>query len=85
MKLSEWAALGEVIGTIAVFVSLLFVVYSINQNTVALQGSSENILFEMHADLANHFISDASMAKPRLPRLNPYAGKNTNSACWSRS
>jgi hypothetical protein len=63
LKLSEWAALGEVIGTIAVFVSLMFVVYSINQNTAALQGSSENMLFEMHADLANHFISDASMAE----------------------
>jgi hypothetical protein len=42
-SLSEWAAIGELVGTFAVFVSLLFVVYSINQNTAAIQGSTENI------------------------------------------
>jgi len=63
LNLSEWAALGEVIGTAAVFISLLFVVFSINQNTNALHGSTENVLFERHADLANLLISDASMAE----------------------
>ena len=50
LSLSEWAAIGELVGTFAVFVSLLFVVYSINQNTAAIQGSTENILFERIGD-----------------------------------
>jgi len=62
LDLKEWAALGELIGTIAVVVSLGFVVFSLNQNTDALHGATENIVFELHADLANKFISDESLA-----------------------
>ena len=35
-NLSNWAAISETVGAIAVVVSLLFVAYSINQNTAAL-------------------------------------------------
>ena len=63
LTLSEWAALGEVIGTVAVVISLLFVAYSINRNTEAEQASSENILFERHTDLANQFLIDPSLAE----------------------
>ena len=62
LELTEWAAVGELIGTIAVVASLLFVVYSLNQNTNAIHGSTENVLFERHADLASQFISDPTMA-----------------------
>ena len=62
LSLTEWASLGEVIGTAAVVISLLFVTYSIKQNTNALQGQTENILFERHAELANQLVSDPSMA-----------------------
>jgi hypothetical protein len=30
LSLSEWAAVGELVGTLAVFMSLIFVIYSIN-------------------------------------------------------
>ena len=63
LTLTEWAATGEIVGTIAVVISLLFVGYSINRNTEAIQASSENILFERHTDLANHFMTDPSLAK----------------------
>lgn len=62
LSLSEWASIGELIGTFAVFVSLLFVVYSINQNTAAIQGSTENILFERIGDLSAQVIADSSLA-----------------------
>lgn len=62
LSLSEWAAIGELVGTFAVFVSLLFVVYSINQNTAAIQGSTENILFERIGDLSGQVIADPSLA-----------------------
>ena len=62
LSLSEWASLGELIATLAVVVSLVFVVLGIRQNTAAVQGGTENLLFELHADLANQFIEDPSMA-----------------------
>ena len=62
LTLKEWAALGEVVATVAVVVSLLFVAYTIGQNTAALQGASDNILFERHAELTNQFTADPSLA-----------------------
>lgn len=62
LTLTEWAAAGELVGTVAVVISLLFVAYSINRNTEATQAATENILFERHTDLANHFLSDPTLA-----------------------
>lgn len=62
LTLAEWAEIGEVIGMVAVVVSLLLVVYSINQNTQALRGATDNLLFEQHAELQASFITDESMA-----------------------
>ncbi len=47
---------------VGLLVSLLLVVYSINQNTVALRGATGNLLFELHADLQSTFLEDASLA-----------------------
>ena len=58
LSLSEWAQIGEVVGMVAVVFSLLMVVYSINQNTIALRGSNANLIFERHAELQALFIAD---------------------------
>lgn len=63
LTLVEWAAVGEVVSTIAVVISLLFVAHSINRNTAATQASSENILFERHTDIANQFMLDPTLAE----------------------
>lgn len=63
LTLSEWAALGDVVASVAVVVSLVFVVYSINQNTRAIQAANETTLWEMHGTLANLVIADPSMAE----------------------
>lgn len=76
LTLTEWAAMAEVIGTVAIVISLMFVAYTIQQNTNALQGQTENILFERHADLADQFSADPTMAEILLkmrsesPQLN---------------
>ena len=58
LKLKEWAAIGELIGTTAVVVSLLFVAYSVNRNTLELQAANENFLYGIQearrADEANN-------------------------------
>jgi hypothetical protein len=61
-SLSEWASLGELMATLAVFVSLVFVILSINQNTAALQASTENFMFERTADNHMQVIGDPSLA-----------------------
>lgn len=62
LTLSEWAAIGEMVGTVAVFISLIFVVFSIRQNTAALHGSTENILFERIAETSAQVIADPTLA-----------------------
>lgn len=70
MTLTEWAATGEIIGTVAVVISLLIVAYSIDRNTVATHASNENILFERHAELANQFMLDPTLAEIMVKRRN---------------
>ena len=70
LTLTEWAAAGEIVGTVAVVISLLIVAYSINRNTDATQASSENILFERHTELANQFMLDPTLAELMVKRRN---------------
>lgn len=70
LTLAEWAAVGEIVATIGVVISLLFVAYSINRNTDATQASSENILFERHTDLANQFMIDPTLAELMVKQRN---------------
>ena len=68
LTLTEWAAAGEIVGTIAVVISLLVVAYSIDRNTAATHASNENILFERHAELANQFMLDPTLAEILVKR-----------------
>ncbi len=70
LTLTEWAAAGEIVGTVAVVISLLFVAYSVNRSTDATQASSENILFERHTELANQFMLDPTLAELMVKRRN---------------
>lgn len=63
LKLSEWAAVGEIIASAAVVVSLLVVAYNINRNNEMTYGSMENLIFEQHMELANHVMADPSLAE----------------------
>ena len=62
-SLSEWASLAEVVASVAVVISLLFVGLSVRQNTDALQGATENLIFERHTDLSMQFMLDPTLAE----------------------
>ena len=47
LKLTEWAAVSEIIGTVAVVISLLFLAFSVNRNTVVMQASNDNFVYEL--------------------------------------
>ena len=42
LKLSEWASVAEIIGAIAVIVSLVYVGYQVNDNTSAIRSAAAN-------------------------------------------
>ena len=62
LALRDWASVAEIIGTIAVVVSLLFVAYSVNHNTEVLQSLNDNLLYEYDDRAIADLINDESMA-----------------------
>lgn len=85
LTLTDWAAVGEIVGTIAVVVSLLFVAYSIDRNTDATQASNENILFERHTALANLFLADPTLAELLLKKRSGDSGlSEVESIRWEK-
>ena len=66
LTLPEWAAFADIVGTVAVVVSLLFLAYTIEQNTAVTQSTNDNFLYELEdrqqadvaltADLATIFL-----------------------------
>ena len=47
LTLPEWAAVADIVGTVAVVVSLLFLAYTIEQNTAVTQSANDNFLYEL--------------------------------------
>ena len=62
LNLIEWAAVSEIIGTAAIIISLVFVAYSVNQNTVVLQASNDNFLYEIQFARVRDIVSSPGMA-----------------------
>jgi len=71
LSLRDWAAVAEIAGTIAVVVSLVFVVQSLNQNTQELQNANLNHVYDRY----DHLNSDLA-GSPELASL--YAEKILN-------
>jgi hypothetical protein len=62
LTLRDWAAMAEIAGTIGVVVSLLMVVYSLNQNTVAISGSGVNEIYDGYRSMQIAMIENPEMA-----------------------
>lgn len=57
-SLSDWAAIAEITATVAILVSLIFVVVSIRQNTAEVRLQNENLLFELQDSAQADFVSN---------------------------
>jgi hypothetical protein len=59
-KLTEWAAISDIFETVAVVASLLFVAYTVNQNTTVLQSVNDNFVYQIQdqrvGDIANRAV-----------------------------
>ena len=62
LNLNQWAAAAEIIGTTAIIISLLFVAYSINQNTAVTQAGNDNFIYELQYARIRDVVSSPGMA-----------------------
>ncbi len=62
LDLSGWAALAEIIATIAVVLSLLLVAYSIRRNTDEMETSNSNFLYQLDAQIGGDISRDIGLA-----------------------
>ena len=62
LDLSGWAALAEIVGTVAVVLSLLLVAYSIKRNTDEMEITNSNFLYQLDAQIAGDLSRDVGLA-----------------------
>ena len=88
LDLTEWAALSEIVGTVAIVVSLLFVAYTVERNTAIMQSTNDNYLYEaddryitdlvLNADLASivvRYRNNEELSPVDRMRYNRYRGR----------
>jgi len=51
LDLHEWSAVAEIVGTVGIVVSLLFVAYTVNRNTVELRSANENAQLQLNDEI----------------------------------
>ncbi|MDX1554440.1 MAG: hypothetical protein R3212_00265 [Xanthomonadales bacterium] len=62
LSLKNWAQFSEIIAAVAVVVSLVFVVLSINRNTLELQAQNTNDLYDALREIEMTVLADAELA-----------------------
>ena len=62
-SLSDWAAIAEIVGSIAVVISLLFVGYSIQRNTSELQTVQANDLYDALREIEIQVLTDPEISR----------------------
>jgi len=63
LKLSDWANLAEIVASVAVVLSLIYVGFQINQNTVAIQQESHQSVQEILQDIDLTLAVDTELLK----------------------
>ena len=61
LNLQGWAAIAEIIGTAAVVVSLLFLAYSVNRNTIVMQATNENFFVQMNDGIIQDLLAHSDV------------------------
>ncbi len=60
--LVKWAAISDILETVAVVVSLLFVAYSINRNSAVMQSVTDNFIYQLQDERVRDIVSDPELA-----------------------
>jgi hypothetical protein len=62
LSLSEWSSLAEVVASVAVVISLVFVGFSINQNSHILKATNDSLIFEIQDSIMGQIAGDPVLA-----------------------
>ena len=62
LDLSGWAALAEIVASVAVIISLLLVAYSIKRNTGEMEISNSNFLYQLDEQIGGDISRDVRLA-----------------------
>jgi len=62
LGLSRWAAIAEIVATVAVVFSLLLVAYSIGRNTDEMETSNSNFLYQLDEHIGSDLSTDLRLA-----------------------
>ena len=68
-NLSEWAAISEIIGMVAVVVSLLLVAYNLGQNTKVMRAANDNMLYQTQDAILSTYADDPSLVSIYIKHL----------------
>jgi hypothetical protein len=82
LRLSEWANLAEIIGTIAIVASLAYVGLEVHQNTKALQTESYKSVLEMISEGENILATDVELH--RIYVTGTRSPESLSEEDWSR-
>ena len=63
MKLSEWANVAEIVGAVAIIGSLAYVAVQINQNTIAIEASTQQGRLDFGRDQSELLFTAPGLAK----------------------
>ena len=72
MSLNDLANLGQVIGALAVVISLIYVAFQIRQNTAAIRSATAQSVHEHFAGWYNAFACDGSLSQIAINGLKDY-------------
>ena len=68
LSLDKWAAIAEIIGTVAVVVSLIIVAVTIKQNTAVMQAANDNFIYELQYARVRDIVSSPGLASIYVKR-----------------
>ncbi|MDH3439391.1 MAG: hypothetical protein OEM63_01470 [Gammaproteobacteria bacterium] len=60
-SLQDWAAIAEILGTVGVVISLVFVAYTVNRNTLELRLVNENVLWQLNDDIISGLLGSSDI------------------------
>ena len=69
-NLNEWAAISEIVGTLAVVISLLFVAFSLRQNTRLMQAANDNFIYQTQDAILSTLVEDPSLVSIYIKHRN---------------
>lgn len=62
VKPLKWSVIAEIVGTVAVVISLLYVGPQVRQNTAAIHASTSSAIYQQHQDLYSMMVQNPEVA-----------------------